>query len=305
MARRDDAAVVGVAGQRWVMLLDRLGQGCDQRGHHLAGCEQIVGRHTGLAGVEQFAESQACGGQVQIATAVDQGRRFATELERHRRQVLRRGLGDQPADVGRAGEKQMVKGQGDKGPTHFGIAADHLHFVWREIFADHPRHQRRGCRRQLRRLDHHPVARGQRGQRRIHRQVVRVVPGRDDADHAERLAQELVAGRQKMQRCWHAARLHPAAQMTQGMAHTRLDGKDIGQQAFLARALAEILRNRLHQFIGIALRHRQQALQPVTPHRQVRAHLGVKCRALLRQHQLQSFLHGFVHCDLLVHRAEG
>ena len=57
-------------------------------------------------------------------------------------------------------------------------------------FADERRQQRTGRGRELRHLDHCPVAGGERADERAGGQVDRVVPGHDDAHDAERLGED-------------------------------------------------------------------------------------------------------------------
>ena len=60
--------------------------------------EHVVGGDAGLAGVDELAPDDAAGGDVEVGVGGDDGGALAAELERDRREVLRRGLHHHPAD---------------------------------------------------------------------------------------------------------------------------------------------------------------------------------------------------------------
>ena len=63
-----------------------------------------LGRHADLALVHEGAERGRVHRFVEVGVVEHDQRRLAAELEQHRLQIFRRDLGDDPADVGRAGE---------------------------------------------------------------------------------------------------------------------------------------------------------------------------------------------------------
>jgi hypothetical protein len=101
------------------------------------------------------------GGHLHRANARDECRRLAAEFQRHRRQVLRSRPHDVMAHRRRAGEHEMIERQVRKRLRLRHLAPEHCDFVLREMLGEHLRQQFGGARRQLRHLDHHPVAGGQ------------------------------------------------------------------------------------------------------------------------------------------------
>ena len=105
----DDAAEARAAlGVGAVEVADLLGQLVDEGVLHGVVDEHVVGRDAGLAGVEELPPRDAAGRDVEVGAGVHVGGRLAAELERGRREVLGGGLGDDPADRGRAGEEDVV-----------------------------------------------------------------------------------------------------------------------------------------------------------------------------------------------------
>ena len=66
--------------------------------------DQARPRHAGLAGRREDAGNYAIGGRAEIAIVEDDLRRLASELQRHSREMLRAGVGDDLAHPVRAGE---------------------------------------------------------------------------------------------------------------------------------------------------------------------------------------------------------
>ena len=139
MAVVDDARVIGVAGERRVHRADRLAQRGDERVEPCARHQHVVGRNARLSGVEELAERDASRGLGQVAIGVDDRRRLSAELERHRCQVLGRGLRDLPADGGRPGEEQVVERQRENARPTSTSAGQHGTIVRREGLGDDPR----------------------------------------------------------------------------------------------------------------------------------------------------------------------
>jgi hypothetical protein len=87
--------------------------------------QHIVGRDAGLPGIQQLADDDALGRLLQGVVGADDGRRLAAELQGHRRQVVRGHAHDVVADLGRAGEQQVVEGQAGEIGAHRGVAQHH------------------------------------------------------------------------------------------------------------------------------------------------------------------------------------
>ena len=266
----DDARVVAIGGERRIELrhraLHRRGKFVDARPGH----ERVIGRDARLTGVEELADSDHRHDLREIAAGVDDDRRLAAELERHRRQVLRGGLRDHPPDRCRAGEEQVIERQLDERPARRGIAGKDGNLVVAERLGDDPRHELGRSRGHLRRLDHHAVAGCERRDRRQHRQLIRVVPRRDDADHAERLRNQPVVSRSILDIRRDALRTHPAPQMAARMADRFVDRQKIGDQRLVRRAAAEIRGGRVDDVLRMPPRHFRKTREPVRAHRVIR-----------------------------------
>ena len=78
--------------------------------------------------------SAAC---VEIGGAVDDGGRFAAELQRHGRQIAPGGLRDQAPDAGRARKHQMVERQRCEGLGDVLIDSRDDHLLGVELLRDH------------------------------------------------------------------------------------------------------------------------------------------------------------------------
>lgn len=88
-ARIDDGAQVGRV-QRWVTLQNNLlGKG-NKRGGFASRQKQVVNREANLSSIQAFDKHQSLSGFAQRKVVAQYGGRLATELQRHRAQVLRR-----------------------------------------------------------------------------------------------------------------------------------------------------------------------------------------------------------------------
>ena len=151
----------------------------------LVGHEHPLHRDAQLAGVGEARADGALGGPVEVGVTQHQDRVLAAELERAADQPVGALLRDQPAGGRRAGEADVV-GALDHRPTEVAAGAgDHVPQtlgeagLLQELGAEEGREHRLGIG-----LGDHRVAGQQRGQPVAQRHRERVVPGRDDADHA-------------------------------------------------------------------------------------------------------------------------
>ena len=190
LRRGIDRADVGV-------LVDRIAD--DQRLHPvLELCDHFLGdrflhqqpraRAADVALVEEDAVDDALDRLVERGVREDDVGRLAAELER----VALRRAGepalDQPADLGRAGERDLVDvGVLDERGAGFTRAGDDVHDARRQPdVADQLGELERGERRRLRGLQHHRVAAGERRRDLPRRHQQRKVPRDDLAGNAER-----------------------------------------------------------------------------------------------------------------------
>ena len=185
MALVDDAGEA-VRGLR--ILAVELGDGQrDAFGQHLGHVrrgQHIVRCHTGLAGVGEFTPRDAPGRGGQRHGAVDEAGRFAAQFQRDRGQILGGGLHDDAADAPAAGIEDMVERLGQqirgllRAALHDGDGAG-VHVPFDEFGG-----QMGDMRRELRRFQADRVAGGDGVDHRFQRQQHRIVPRRDDQDHA-------------------------------------------------------------------------------------------------------------------------
>jgi hypothetical protein len=132
-----------------------------------------------------------------------------------------------------------------------------------EFSRDHLLEQCREPRRQLARLDHHPVAGGERADRGRKRELQRVVPGRDDADHPEWLRDQAVFRGPELQRGRDAPRRHPPLQVPGGVLDFGEQEQRLGDRRLDRRSVAEIGGDRLCEAGLVIGDRRAQPLQPI------------------------------------------
>ena len=111
----------------------------------------------------------------------------------------------------------MIERQRCKGPGDIVVDAGDENFGGVELGRYQLSQQRGESRHQFARLDHHAVARGKRPDGGRQRELKRIIPGRDDADDAERLRDQPVLGRHELQCGRDASRRHPFLQMFGGV----------------------------------------------------------------------------------------
>ena len=185
----------------------------------------------------------------EVGIGVEDRRRLAAELQRHRRQVVRRSERDQrgPTVVEPVKNRWSQRRRANAWPTAASprTTANSSSANSRETRFSQQRRRRRG---QLRRLQQHAVAGGQRADRRRERELDRVVPRADDADHAQRLAQDAATTRAagaavspRAACCIHCRRWLSARARLGG------DEEELGQPRLVVRAMAEVLRHRRAQ----------------------------------------------------------
>ena len=279
----DYARIVRVGGEARVHLGDGAMHVFDEGVDPVPGHEGVIRRDAGLAGVEQLAEGEARRYRGEVAGRIEDRRRFAAQLQGHRRQVLRCRLGHHSSDGGGAGEEQVVERQFGESLAGLGIADHYRHFVLGEELGHDALQQFGKSRRQLRRLDHDPVAGGDGRYRGRDGQLIGVVPGRDDAHHAQRLAHQAVAGGEVLHGGGHAPRLHPALEMALRMADGPADQNEFGHLRFVGRTVAEVGADRLDDLRRMLFAHRREPGQAIPAHCERRIHLPGKGRSLAFQ----------------------
>jgi len=164
---------------------------------------------------------------------------------------------------GRAGEHDVVEGQGGEFAGVEQFLAHHRHLVFAERLGQQAAQAGVGGGRGLGHLHHHPVARGQRGGQRPQRQVDGKVPGHDHADHPLGLVGHAQAVGQEQQFGRAPARLHPAPEVAQGVVDLQRRAQDVEHLGFGRCAVAEVLAHGLGQHVLVAQQFALEAAQVV------------------------------------------
>ncbi len=159
----------------------------------------------------------------------------------------------------------MIERQRRKCFGNAGIDAGHHHFIGIERAGDDLLQQLGKARHQFARLDHHPVAGGECGHGGCEGELQRIIPGRDDSDHAERLRHQPVASRQELQLGGDALRRHPGFEMLDRMTDLTEDEERLGKARFDGRTIAEIGGDRSREARFIVGDQRAQSRQPIEP----------------------------------------
>lgn len=97
------------------------------------------------------------------------------------------------------------------------------------------------------------------------RELERIIPGRNDADDAERLRHQPVARGQELQRGGDSPQRHPALQVLCGMPDLGEQRHRLGDGGLDCRAVAEIGRDRLPEALLVVGDEAAQPRQPVQP----------------------------------------
>lgn len=134
----------------------------------------------------------------------------------------------------------MVEREAGKRSANLGPAADDRDLVGWERVSQQAGEEGRGRRSVLGGLEHHPVAGRQGGPEWGEREIDRIVPGRDDADYAERLVDDLGAARQEVEGDGTALRLHPGCEMAGRVLDPRDGGEQVGEQRLVPRSVPEV-----------------------------------------------------------------
>ena len=130
----------------------------------------------------------------------------------------------------------------------------------------------------LTRLDHDQVARRQCTDDGRKAQQQRKIPRRDDANDAERLRQQSVRSRPKMQIGPNAAPGHPARDVPVSVLDGGFDDDRLGETCLVRRAVAEILRDRRLEVPAMAFEQRAQPFEPVATNRERNIDIAAGCR---------------------------
>ena len=151
-------------------------------------------RKARLAGIHERAPQGAAGSNVHVGIVEHDHGIFAAQLQHDRQQLSRRGFSHAFAGGNAAGEDELVDGRIDQRRTGGALADHHLHQIGIQARCQQqPLQLQRDQRREFRRLQDDRVARDQCAERFRGGNGERIIPGRDNADYAKGLAQQLAA----------------------------------------------------------------------------------------------------------------
>ena len=217
----------------------------------------MVGRDTGLPGVEELRERHPARGQLEVGVLGDDDRRLAAELEGHRGEVLRRCRRDDPADGAVARVEDVVPPLVEQRGRLRDAALDHRDGIGVEVLRQDPRECRRRRRGDLGRLADDGVPRRQSSGQGSEKELHRVVPRRDDKYDAQGLAHDLRPAGTKQGRHLPSLGLHPAAEVAEHVFDLAPRGPEI-RRPCLERRPAQVLDESGNQLLLPLLQHPEQ-----------------------------------------------
>src|SRR5690554_7950674 len=122
----------------------------------------------------------------------------------------------------------MIEGERRELGRDIRAALDDGDEIGAEGLAEKVRHQRARLRRELGGLDEDAVSGGERRRERTRREVIGIVPRRDDADDPEGLTDDLGTRRKEGRGRRATLRLHPALEVLLDIADELNDGEELG-----------------------------------------------------------------------------
>ena len=205
--------------------------------------EQVIRRDAGLAAVEQLAEGEAFGCQIELGGGINDARALAAQLERDGREVLGRLAHDLPTDGNAAGEEDIVKPLLEQRLVFLAAALHDGDVLWREAGGDDLADDGGRGGRVGGGLEQRAVASGQRADERLHRQHERIVPRGHDQHHTVGIVHGEAARVEMRQRREHAVAARPAVNVAEGVGELGERHADLAHVA-LRGGLAQILLKR-------------------------------------------------------------
>ena len=243
-----DDASVGCAALRVIAekFADRFGDGGDELAFDSAVDPHMVGRDTGLAGIEKFPPHDSPRGDFDIRIGTNDGRAFPAEFERDRCEVLRRGTHHFASHARAAGEKDRVKLLAQQSGGRCFVALHHRDEFRRKNFADQARDRRAGVGREFGWFQDRAVARRNGAHQWPEQQLHRVIPRTNDQGHAHRLRPHARARRPGHPRFADFFFTRPRGKVLERMANLAGDHADLRRKG-IVRAFAQIRMQRFEQ----------------------------------------------------------
>ena len=148
-------------------------------------------RQARLPGIDERSPHRRTRRHVDVGIVEHQHGIFPAQLQHHRKQSLGRRRRDPLSGRNAAREHELVDRRTQQRRSSRTFAHHHLEHILRNARRVQQRCQfQRHQRSQLRRLQHHGIARNQRSQSLRRRNRERIIPRRNDSDHAMRFAHQ-------------------------------------------------------------------------------------------------------------------
>ena len=138
----------------------------------------MIRRDAGLSGVQELAPRNPLRGKIQLGVGIDNAGTLSAEFKRKRSEVLRRGTHHGASAAGPACIENVVEFFFQQTLRDVDAAVEDCHVFRLEDLAHNRFNDFRRVFRLFRRLENHPVARGNRADQRSERQLKRIVPRR-------------------------------------------------------------------------------------------------------------------------------
>ena len=195
--------------------------------------EKVIRSDAGLAGIEAFAPGDAPGGQRQVGVPVHDAGTLAAEFQHHGRQVPGLGLHGDAAQGRTARQEDQVIAVLEQFPVHDAVALDQGHIILREGICDHPLQGCGNMRHVGRGFQDGGAARRNGTDQRVQQQLHGIVPGAHDKGAAQRLADDVAAGRHAGQRCALSLSPGPHGRLADGLPDLAVHEADLRHVRFL------------------------------------------------------------------------
>ena len=135
----------------------------------------------------------------------------------------------------------MIPRQSREFLSQFDASGYNTEYIGRKCLSHGLREQFRKPRREFARFDHDAIASGQRFKSRFEREIERVVPWANHANHALGLRHDQTATWLKSQTRRDRLSPHPGRQVALGVAHGIPQRHDVCHPGFVRRAMSKVL----------------------------------------------------------------
>ena len=210
--------------------------------------QQIIRRNAGLTCIECLTPRNTSRGQLQIRALIHDAGALATKLQHYGREILGRSAHNGSSQRGAAREEDYIVALLQKQAVHIAVTLHDSDISLLERIGHHLLDNVRDRWYIGRGLQHRRTSCRDSANKRIQKQLHRIVPRRDDERDAERLAYDARTRRHHLKRCRAALGAHPTLQVAKMCLHLALDNAQLGQHSLLLR-LVQILPQGLAEWL--------------------------------------------------------